>query len=239
MLQYQERVDSCVSREALDTHIQVDSDDEENTLQATRTAEYLRVSAPTILAHSLIASALPRFREQHANVRVHLVITDDAREAERYDAAIQMGPLDAQRDACSRPLAVIPEVLCASPAFLDAHGLPLDPWELKVQHCIGIFAEGQRPRAWSFRQGETEVKVVPASPLAFSEPRSAVATAVRGGGIVLAPALAVEAEIAAGLLTPLLADWRTPQHAVWLERRKPSAPGIDAFAEFVAGLLPA
>ncbi len=233
-----ERFDACVSRGASGMANRVGSDEQVSRIEAKRRASYLRVSVPAIIAHSLIAPALPRFREQHEDVRVHLLIVDDSTELARCDAAIRTGPLAANGSSRGRQLAIIPEVLCASEEFLNVHGQPTTPSDLDAQQCIGIFAEGQQPRAWSFYQGETEVKIVPASALAFSEARGAVATAVRGGGIILVPALAAEAEIAAGLITPLLPDWSTPRHAVWLEQREHCAPGVEAFADFVAGLLP-
>jgi LysR family transcriptional regulator for bpeEF and oprC len=219
--------------------VQLMATPDEDTLrtQAMRTAGHLRIALPAIIAHTLIAPALPRFLEQHRALRVHLVIAEETSHADQCDAAICIRSVARHTQWYAR-LATMPDVVCASEEFLTVHGKPRDPRELNPAHCIGLWEEDQQPRAWSFFQGSTEVKLVPAAPLTFSDAQSAVATAVRGGGIILVPALAVEAQIAAGLLTPLLLDWVAPRRAVWMQHSGPLTPQLQAFADFVAGLLP-
>jgi LysR family transcriptional regulator, regulator for bpeEF and oprC len=133
---------------------------------------------------------------------------------------------------------VIPDVLCASEEFLAVHGTPRSAHELNPAHCIGVIDRDMKLRRWSLRRDAAEVTIVPKGPLMFSDAQSAVLTAVRGGGMVLVPALAVEAQIAARLLTPLLRDWSAPGSAVWMQQTGPLTSELEAFANFVAGLFP-
>ena len=203
-----------------------------------RTDHHLRIAVPASVAHALIAPALPRFLQQHQAARVHLVIADEGSNCNQFDAAIWIhsGQCDAQLEA--RRLAVIPDVLCASEEFLAVHGTPKNAHELNPARCIGVIDQDKKLRRWSLRRDAAEVTILPKAPLMFSDAQSAVLTAVRGGGMILVPALAVEAQIAAGLLTPLLRDWSAPGSAVWMQQNGPLTSELEAFADFVAGLFP-
>jgi DNA-binding transcriptional LysR family regulator len=203
-----------------------------------RAASRLRIAMPAILAHTLIAPALPRFLEQHRDLSVQLLITEQGSEPDRCDAAICIRPPDLVPRWSARCLAVMPETLCASDGFLSVYGTPHGPHELNPAHCMGTLDADSRPRAWAFQHGSTEVTVVPAAPLMFSDAQSAVAAAVRGGGFVLVPQLAVESQISAGLLRPLLLEWNAPRCAIWMKHAGPLTPQLKTFVDFVAGLLP-
>jgi len=203
-----------------------------------QSAPHLRIAVPAIIAHTLVAPALPRFLEQHREMRVQLLIAEGRGKPDRCDAAICIRPLDLEPQWSARCLAVMPEVLCASEVFLAVHGTPHGPHELNPAHCIGVLDQDSNPSVWSFHQGSTGVMVVPTAPLMFSDAQSAVASAVRGGGFILVPELAVESQIAAGLLHPLLPDWNAPRRAVWMKHIGQLTPQLEIFADFVAGLLP-
>jgi LysR family transcriptional regulator, regulator for bpeEF and oprC len=231
--------DACVHRESSGNRSRYFSDEKDPPLaQAVLAASHVRIALPAILAHTLVAPALPRFLEQHREMRVHLIITEGPGKPDRCDASIDIRPIDDHSEPYARRLATVPEVLCASEGFLAAYGKPRGPRDLNPTHCIGICDADEQPRDWSFHQGSTEVTFAPAAPLMFSDALSAVAAAVRGGGILLVPSLAVEAQIAAGLLVPLLQDWTAPGRAVYMQHDGPLTSQLRTFADFVAGLLP-
>ncbi len=204
-----------------------------------RTAHHVRVAVPASIGHTLIAPALPRFLEQHRAMRVDLLITEEVSRFDQCDAVMLTQPVGFGAQSHARRLATVSHVVCASEAFWAVHGMPRSPQELNPARCIGLLDEDLKPRSWSFHRGSTEVDVVPAAPVMFSDAQSAVLTAIRGGGIILVPAIAVEAQIAAGLLTPLMWDWNAPRHAIWLQHTRRPTAQLEAFAEFVAGLFPA
>ena len=216
----------------------LDADTSQSAHLRHRSEPHLRIAVPAIIAHTLIAPALPRFLEQHRDMRVQLLIADGPLPPERWDAAICIRPLDLERQWSARRLAVMSKVLCASDEFLAVHGTPRDPHELDPAHCIGVLDEDSNPRAWSFRQGSEAITVLPEAPFVFSDMQCAVAAAVRGGGFILVPELAVESQIAAGLLRPLFLEWNAPRCAVWMKYAAPRTSEVQTFSDFVAGLLP-
>jgi DNA-binding transcriptional LysR family regulator len=86
-----------------------------------------------------------------------------------------------------------------------------------------------------------EQTIIPGAPLSFSDPESAVAAAISGAGFVRTLDFTAEAQIASGLLQPVLEDWNEgaywPVSVVYPQHRQPTAK-IRAFIEFVAGLFP-
>ena len=203
-----------------------------------RTDPHLRIAVPASVAHALIAPALPRFLQQHQAARVHLVIADELSNCNQFDAAIWIQSVECDVQPHARRLVTIPDVLCASEEFLAVHGTPKGAHELNPAHCIGVIDQDNELRSWSLRRDATEVTIVPKAPFMFSDAQSAVLTAVRGGGMILVPALTVEAQIATRLLTPLLPDWSAPGSAVWMHHTGPLTSELEAFEDFVASLFP-
>lgn len=82
---------------------------------------------------------------------------------------------------------------------------------------------------------------MPAGVLSFSDPEAAVAAAISGAGFVRVLDITAEAQIASGLLQPVLEEWNDgawwPVSVVYPQHRQPTAK-IKAFVEFVAGLFP-
>ena len=131
---------------------------------------------------------------------------------------------------------------CASPEFIDRVGLPNTPDDLKPEHCIALFKVGSnQSRDWLFRKDGAERSINPSAPLSFSDAESAVAAAVSGAGFVRVLDFTVEAQVAAGLLQPVLEDWNDgawwPVSVVYPQHRQPTAK-IRAFIEFCGGLFP-
>ena len=57
--------------------------------------------------------------------------------AERFDAAIRVGPLE-DSTLTSRRLATVPCYLYASPSYLAAHGTPAHPTDLAQHRCLPL-----------------------------------------------------------------------------------------------------
>ncbi len=203
----------------------------------------LRVDVPISLGRRLIVPALPRFIAQYPEISVQMSMNDRVVDLvqEGIDAALRVGNL-SDSSLIARRIAQLRGVTCASPEFIERYGEPRDPTELKPEHCITMFKLGNnQTRDWLFRKGTIEHHVTPAARLSFSDPESAVQAAVSGAGFVRALDFTVEAQVAAGLLRPVLQDWNDgawwPISVVYPQHRQPTAK-IRAFIDFVSGLFP-
>ncbi|HMN46195.1 MAG TPA: LysR family transcriptional regulator [Povalibacter sp.] len=203
----------------------------------------LRVDVPVSLGRRIIVPALPRFIAQYPEISVHMSMNDRVLDLvqEGIDAALRVGNL-SDSSLVARRIGQLRGVTCASPEFIERYGVPNDPTDLPPEHCLQMFKVGNnQTREWLFRKGDVEHKILPAARLAFSDPESAVAAAVSGAGFVRSLDFTVEAQIASGLLQPVLEDWNDgaywPVSVVYPQHRQPTAK-IRAFIDFVSGLFP-
>ena len=200
----------------------------------------LRISAPTVIAQRVLAPALPRFLAQNPDIGVRLLNCESGGNAsETVDAAICIGAVtDTMPGIRKVHIASLRDITCASHEFIAEHGEPRSPAELNPAHCIGIVDGRNKAATWLFRKGSTQIPLEPAASLAFNDPQSAAAAAIRGGGFVRVLALAVESEIAAGLLKPVLEEWSEPDRPVSMTYRGVSTDPLERFASFIDGLFP-
>jgi LysR family transcriptional regulator, regulator for bpeEF and oprC len=203
----------------------------------------LRVDVPNSLGRRILVPALPRFIQQYPELTVQMSMNDRVIDLvqEGIDAAIRVGAL-SDSSLIARRVGNLRGVTCASPEFIERVGDPKEPNDLKPEHCIAMFKLGNgQVREWVFKKGGKEQMVIPAAPLSFSDPESAVQAAVSSAGFVRALDFTVEAQIAAGLLVPVLQDWNEdalwPVSVVYPQHRQPTAK-IKAFIEFAVGLFP-
>ncbi len=203
----------------------------------------LRVEVPVSLGRRIIVPALPRFIAQYPEISVQMSMNDRVVDLvqEGIDAAVRIGNL-SDSSLIARRIGHLRGVTCASPEFIERFGEPQDPTELQPEHCLQMFRGGtNQVREWIFKKDGVEHTITPSARLAFSDPESAVAAAVSGAGFVRSLDFTVEAQIASGLLRPVLEDWNDgaywPVSVVYPQHRQPTAK-IRAFIDFAAGLFP-
>ncbi len=203
----------------------------------------LRVDMPIALGRRFIVPALQRFLEQYPEISVHVSMNDQTADLvqEGFDAAVRLGKL-TDSSLIARKVASLRGVTCASPEFIERAGLPRAPSDLDPRNCIGLFKLGSgQPRDWIFRKHGAEHIVTPAGRLSVSDPETAAAAAVSSAGFVRLLNFNVEAQIAVGLLQPVLQDWNEgavwPVSVVYPQNRQPTAK-LKAFIDFVASVFP-
>ncbi|MBN9096313.1 LysR family transcriptional regulator [Pandoraea pnomenusa] len=118
----------------------------------------LRVSCSSSFGRQHVSPALPAFLDRYPGISLDFRLTDRVVDLleEGVDLAIRVGAL---RDSTlvARKLASNRRTLCASPAYLAAHGTPKHPGDLASHECL-ILAE---QRDWRFVTpgGELNVRV--------------------------------------------------------------------------------
>jgi len=188
---------------------------------------HLRITAPAGFGRRHVAPLVPRFREQHPEVSISLNLSDRVVDlaAEGFDCAVRVGDLPdsslvSVRMADNRRLCV------ATPAYLKRHGTPLHPNELPRHHCLTLSSDASQTRGWAFTvrkaQGDEVVHLKPAGPLDCSDGQVLHDWCLAGYGIAWRSTWEVEAEIAAGVLLPVLEEFAAPPngiHAVFPQRK--------------------
>jgi DNA-binding transcriptional LysR family regulator len=195
----------------------------------------LRLTTSPSFAQSHLTAAVVDFQLQYPKVQIELVVVDRAVNLaqERIDLAVRISNrIDA--GLVARRLATCRSVLCASPAYVERHGLPERPEELKSHRCVthsgGVLSE------YKLRRDGRTTKVAVHGTLTSNETAVVRAAALAGAGIAMLPTYYVGDDLAAGKLVRVL-----PRHepepldiaAVYLSRRHQPQP-LRLLIEFLA-----
>lgn len=108
----------------------------------------IRVAAGGRFGETHVAKALAAFAGLHPDVEIELMVSDRRVDiaAERFDLAVRHGMPD-DPDLVVRRIAQRRMIVAAAPGYLDAHGVPNRPDDLREHTCL--LAPGQ---VWRFAQ---------------------------------------------------------------------------------------
>ncbi len=173
----------------------------------------LRLSAPLGMA-AHIGPALGAWLHDNPQLRLHLFFDDgwtDLLQA-RIDLALRFGQLP-DSDWMAQRLGSLQRWPCASPAWLQLHGLPSDPLQVSAAEWLGM---PQVPGlVWRHHEGGEE-RLVPAHPRIASQNQPAVLRLCEAGlGVAVLTSLDAAPLLEAGSLQRLLPEWEVSALPVW------------------------
>lgn len=182
----------------------------------------LRINAPLTFGNLHLAPLWPRFTAANPRVALDITLNDRVVDLveEGYDLAIRITNL-ANSQLVSRRLATTRMVLCASPGYLAAHGVPTHPREL-AEHQVLAYSYWSGGDDWRFRGPEGEVAVRVHPRIRTNSGDTCRVAALEGQGIVLQPDFLVGPDLRSGALVELLPDHRSIElgiHAVYASRK--------------------
>jgi DNA-binding transcriptional LysR family regulator len=154
------------------------------------------------------------------------------------DVAVRMGRL-ADSTLGARYLGLNPWVMVAAPAYLERRGTPGAPAELSAHDCL-IYSSVQGDERWHLGAPGGETLAVPVrGPLRSNNLTLVLDACVAGLGIAILPWYVAHDAVAAGQVTPLLADHALPaqpMHAVFPSPKLLPAK-VGAFIAFLQAAL--
>ena len=203
----------------------------------------LRINAPVSFGLLHLASRWPRFALRHPDVELDVSLIDRVVDVvdEGFDMAVRISRSGSSTHS-ARKLATSRNVICAAPAYVQAHGAPATPADLARHACIVYAYVGAE---WHLQDAEGRPHSVRVrSVMQANNGDTARMAALAGLGIIWQPTFLVGADLRAGRLVPLLPGWHVPDIdvlAVYPSRRHLSAKVramIDFLAEEFAGVPP-
>lgn len=202
----------------------------------------LRVAAPMIYGTFAVVPVVDTYLARYPDVEVELSLSDDLVDplADGFDAALRVGVIDSRGSYAVRALAPYRLVPCASPGYLEAHGIPKAPQDLIAHSCLEYrYASGPAFREWMFRQGAEDHNVRIKGRLRVNDLRALLHAARLGQGIALAPEIAVAEDLASGALCRILPEYESPPRPMSLLYRSSHrlTPKLRAFAELASSEL--
>lgn len=200
----------------------------------------VRVCAPPSLASVILAPNLHRFLDAHPALCVDLLITsalpDPVRDRVDIAFLIQEEP---QTKLPHLLIAPAPRVLCASPQYLSAHGVPRTIGDLAEHRALRSHFS-QVVETWflrSARDGWTAIQ--PKTQLLSDNGEVLRQACLAAAGITMLYAFHVEADLAAGRLVRVLPEIEPKPRSIYavMPHRQLVRPQITAFVAFAHSLM--
>ncbi len=198
----------------------------------------LYVAAPLGVGRRLIAPLVPGFLEAYPEVKIRLRLTDRRVDltTEGLDLAFFLGrPEDSNLRI--RKIADVERVLCASPAYIAAHGNP-DTGDALIadgHECLNLRFPGATEFRWRLITAEGPKKFRIAGRYESDDGDVLTDWALSGNGIAMKPIFEVAEHIKEGRLVPVAVQ--TPpepiQMACLFTHRKKQDPKTRLFMEYV------
>jgi DNA-binding transcriptional LysR family regulator len=199
----------------------------------------LRILLPVDLGCRYLGARIADLLHDHPQLRLTAEFGDGAVAgvAAQYDLAICVDSVPGEGYVTER-IATVPQVVCASPAYLATRARPHHPLELAQMSCLTMPG---RPSAaaWEFegRGGRFPVGVHGA--LCSQDTDLLKAAVLDGRGAALLPVYACWQELADNRLERVLADYRAASlavHAAYLPSKR-RHPGIRLLTDLVRDAL--
>ncbi|WSG78084.1 LysR family transcriptional regulator (plasmid) [Rhizobium beringeri] len=175
---------------------------------------HIRVTAPVIFGSEMLLPGLACYLERYPEVSIDVDLTDTLVDidAAGFDAAIRIGS-PPSGDFVARPLAPYGLMICAAPSYLARRGAPLVPSDLAGHDCLlyGNPGAGSDGETWRLIGPDGPISIEVAGQLRAYGAQGLRRAAGAGIGIALLPDVIAKADVAAGLLCPVLEDYR-PAH---------------------------
>ncbi|WP_250517052.1 LysR family transcriptional regulator [Caballeronia sp. INDeC2] len=195
----------------------------------------VRISSSFGFGRQVVAPLLARFVESHPGLNVRLDLFDRIVDvaAEGYDLDIRVGDAIAPH-LIARRLATNHRILCASPAYLRARGVPQSVAELQTHECLCIKERDHPFGMWRFVVDGEHACVRVSGALASNDGEAAVQWAQAGRGIVLRSIWNVRPYLDDGRLVQVLPDV-TQAADVWAvyPSRLATSARVKACVEFL------
>jgi DNA-binding transcriptional LysR family regulator len=168
----------------------------------------LRVTAPLGFGRRVLAPLVPEFQAAYPHVEVRLRLSDHLLDLlkEAVDVAVRMAVL-TDSSFIVRKIADCPRILCAAPAYLEAHGEPDSPEALIEHQCLLLRFPGSQQFQWTLCGPDGPMKLAVAGRFDADDGDVLTEWALAGQGIVMKPVWEVAGHLRAGALRPVLPDF--------------------------------
>ncbi len=198
----------------------------------------LRVSATSDFGRHVLREWLNDFNERHPDVSLALVLSDSLSHLlqDDIDLAIRFGvPTDSTMVA--KRMAPNRRVLCASPAYLAAFGMPVDVHALEAHRFVLLSAAAGVANEWRFTRNNETVTFCASVNRARETNDGAIARqwALEGRGIAMKSVWDIGTDLQADRLRIVLPEWRGPDVPVHVlfQKHQYMAPRVRALLNFI------
>jgi DNA-binding transcriptional LysR family regulator len=202
-----------------------------------RPSGLLRLAVPRavvpILLEQLIASFCEAYPEIELEIAASAQLVDLA--AEGFDAGIRLGQFIAADMVAVRLSPPFRFIVVATPAYLDRHGRPERPEDLRHHACLRLRRSGGALALWQFEDNARTLEVAVSGPLIAHDFPTILGATLEGVGLAQVPEPIASEAIAAGRLVQVLEPYAsmTPGMFLYHPGKRQMMPKLRAFIDHV------
>lgn len=183
----------------------------------------VRVAAPHGLSRRYVVPAISRFLNMYPRVSIDLMVQNKVPDviSDGIDVGILADPLP-DSSLVARKVATASFIHCASPDYLQRHGVPHKVEDLDAHHCINLrnWMNGRVLR-WKFRDGDDIMTHTAQARLTIDDGDNVLEAVLAGAGIAQLASYRAAPYIRSKELVPVLKDTVTGNFSfyVYMQRR--------------------
>jgi DNA-binding transcriptional LysR family regulator len=202
-----------------------------------RPSGLLRLAVPRAVVPILLEQLIASFCEAYPDIELEIAASAQLVDlaAEGFDAGIRLGQFIAADMVAVRLSPPFRFIVVASPGYLDRHGRPERPEDLRHHACIRLRRSGGALALWQFEDNARTLEVAVSGPLIAHDFPTILGAALEGVGLAQVPEpIAIEA-IAAGKLVHVLEPYApmTPGMFLYHPGKRQMMPKLRAFIDHV------
>ncbi|KRP43609.1 DNA-binding transcriptional regulator, LysR family [Pseudomonas libanensis] len=197
---------------------------------------HLTVTAPVLFGELYVAPVLGEYLDQFPLVNISALLVDRVVNLadEGVDVAVRIGHLHEPGQQAIK-VGEVRRVVCASPAYLDQHGRPQRPEQLREAKIV-TSSSSQLVSEWTFVDAGRPLKIAIEPRLSVTANNAAINLARLGWGMTRVLSYQVAAAVAAGELELVLEAFEPaplPIHVVFQQNGRIPAK-VNSFVDFLS-----
>ncbi len=195
----------------------------------------IKLSAPVTYGEQQILPLVNDFIKQYSDVEVTAYLSNQQIDLveEGYDLAIRLGKL-TDSSMMAKKLGKRTNYVCASPDYLNQHGIPHSLSELSKHSCLLGTLD-----YWRFLEADKEKSIRVTGKLRYNSGFGLVDAALKGLGIVQLPDYYVDQHLQSGELITILDNYQIPDEGIWAvyPHNRHLSPKIRLLVDYLAEQL--
>lgn len=192
----------------------------------------IKLTASVTYGEQQVLPLVSDFMLQYSEVAVSAYLSNQQIDLVEggYDLAIRIGKL-ADSSMMAKKLGTRTSYVCASPEYLEKHGIPHAISELSKHSCLLGTLD-----YWHFMESGKEKNIRVAGQLRYNSGYSLADAALKGLGIVQLPDYYVQNHLQSGELITLLDSYRVPDEGIWAiyPHNRHLSPKIRLLVDYLA-----
>lgn len=191
----------------------------------------LRITAPTIFSHRFLIDICHQFQQQYPEIEFDLDVGYNREDLTKshFDLAIRATNTPPD-NMVAKKLIPYQHICCASPEYLEKHGVPSHPDELVHHNCLS----DPNLRRWQFIDNTKSIEVETNGDMLINDNLLLLTAAQQGKGIIKMPSYLVQPSLDSGQLIQLLPNYFIARSNIYLiyPPQLRSSSKLAAFIDF-------